>query len=1289
MGLSFSLYYNTALRVPQALSNTFWTNSLSYSLTDTQCFVDKWGDLICHSETYQRPDGSTIVFSGAPQGGPYTENGGGGLATLTYDSGSMTYTLHDEDATTKVFDSIGQLKSITDRSGVSWTISHSGGTYTVTHSSGKSFTVAYGATVNNITPVTVTDPAGNVYSLQADGNINYQSITYPGSPATTVSFKYASSASPYFLTEVDYNGTPYSYTTYDTTSTDPFYKRATSTYLADNSENNSISYAKDAAGNLQATVTNPLGHRRVMTYDGTNGTGGAYNGQLSQVNEDAVTTCGATVKSQSYDANGNVAQTVDNNGNVHMYTYASTGQLQTETEASGTSLARKTDYVWDTNNLQLNRLLSVTVEGVRHTSYTYNAQNRLASVAVTNLSGTGNTNLTLTTTYNYSLYANGMVQTMTVTNPSPNNSNVDTYQYDTAGNLTSVTDGLGHSTTYSNYDGLGEAGRVTGPNGDATDFSWDARGRLASKTTYVNGTAATWSYGYDGFGLKSSETAPDGESTTVARNSVMRVTSVTHNDKDGSSTETLGYDANGDLTSDVIARGSDVGQSRTFTYDGLGRIYQARGANGQVLTYAYDGDGNVVSVSDALGHATTYQYDALNRRTLTKDPAGDQTQMAFDAGDHLVRVTDPRGLVTSYAYDGFDHLWSQTSPDSGTTSFSYDAYGRAASKTFASGLQWTFGYDGINRVTQVATAANTHVYAYDNCANGIGRLCSASDSNGAGSVTYTYLPQGMVTNRTLNVGGTVYSLSYGYDRQGRLATLSYPDGNQATYSYTQGVVSGVSMQIGANAVTMASGISYRPFDLALSGWTANNGLTNSLSYDADVRSTGISVPGVQSLSFSYDSGNRLTQVTNGINGALTQSFGYDSASRLTSISSSVDSETFAYDAAGNRVSQTVNGGIISYSPSGTSNQMASYATGGNTIQYGYDAQGNQISQSNTSNLANLTATYQYGYFNKLASATKNGVTTSYYNDPEGYRLEKSGAATGTVYFAIDSDGTLLAENNGGIWKDYLWLNGRLLGLTQNGQAYAVHDDQLGRPEAMTDSSRNVVWRAQNLAFTRNVITSTGPTLDIGLPGQYYDIETGLWNNLNRYYDSALGRYVESDPIGLQGGDNTYGYVGNSPTNTSDPLGLCAKCYPNVGNFVSSHLKDAQTIANSLGNGVTAAEVLAVAGNETHYGQGFASFGNFFGVHGTGPAGTYYTSQNYTPVAKFPLENGFLMSGQAFIGLVGPYMQPNMGTNPLQFFTIANQHGYATGNSGYPAYMVSAGKNNGPYTLVLACMSGAQ
>ena len=71
-------------------------------------------------------------------------------------------------------------------------------------------------------------------------------------------------------------------------------------------------------------------------------------------------------------------------------------------------------------------------------------------------------------------------------------------------------------------------------------------------------------------------------------------------------------------------------------------------------------------------------------------------------------------------------------------------------------------------------------------------------------------------------------------------------------------------------------------------------------------------------------------------------------------------------------------------------------------------------------------------------------------------------------------------------------------------------------------------------------TASGRSLPYNLrfPGQYYDSETGLNQNWNRDYDPIVGRYVESDPIGLSGGNySTYGYVSAQPTMSVDPLGL--------------------------------------------------------------------------------------------------------------------------------------------------------
>ena len=161
---------------------------------------------------------------------------------------------------------------------------------------------------------------------------------------------------------------------------------------------------------------------------------------------------------------------------------------------------------------------------------------------------------------------------------------------------------------------------------------------------------------------------------------------------------------------------------------------------------------------------------------------------------------------------------------------------------------------------------------------------------------------------------------------------------------------------------------------------------------------------------------------------------------------------------------------------------------------------------------------------------------AYYVNPEGQRLRKAGSA-GTTYFAPDTSGALLAESTGSAWIDYVWLNGRLIGRVVNGQLEAIHDDQLGRPIAVTNISGTVVWSALNWPFVSSVSLSNTAPLNLGLPGQYYDSEAGLWNNGFRDYEADLGRYVESDPIGLVGGVNTYTYANGNPLSYIDPIGL--------------------------------------------------------------------------------------------------------------------------------------------------------
>jgi RHS repeat-associated protein len=109
------------------------------------------------------------------------------------------------------------------------------------------------------------------------------------------------------------------------------------------------------------------------------------------------------------------------------------------------------------------------------------------------------------------------------------------------------------------------------------------------------------------------------------------------------------------------------------------------------------------------------------------------------------------------------------------------------------------------------------------------------------------------------------------------------------------------------------------------------------------------------------------------------------------------------------------------------------------------------------------------------------------------------------------------------------------------QAYYIYADHLNTPRQVVDKNTQVVWRwDQDDPFGANApAASNGFALNLRFPGQYYDAETKLHYNYFRDYDPQTGRYVQSDPIGLAGGPNTYAYVGGNPASDIDPLGEAA------------------------------------------------------------------------------------------------------------------------------------------------------
>ena len=112
------------------------------------------------------------------------------------------------------------------------------------------------------------------------------------------------------------------------------------------------------------------------------------------------------------------------------------------------------------------------------------------------------------------------------------------------------------------------------------------------------------------------------------------------------------------------------------------------------------------------------------------------------------------------------------------------------------------------------------------------------------------------------------------------------------------------------------------------------------------------------------------------------------------------------------------------------------------------------------------------------------------------------------------------------------------------QAYYIHTDHLDSPRQITDTAGNVVWEWQNSDPFGNNPPNENPngagqfTFPLRFPGQYADKETNTYYNYFRDYDPSIGRYIESDPLGINGGLNTYTYANANPLSLIDPDGLC-------------------------------------------------------------------------------------------------------------------------------------------------------
>ena len=421
----------------------------------------------------------------------------------------------------------------------------------------------------------VTDPAGNVYkySYTADifgaGRGRLATTTLPGSPATTVTYHYEDGRHAGALTGKSLNGVRYSTFAYDGEG------RAASTEHAGGVERHTFAYAVEGnetvptpppppppggffsdeehggfcthkmctlprSGNgpstqvrptrFRVTETNPLGLKTTHLYE---------DGKKVSVTGQASASCAARYRELTYDANGFQDIVSDFTDRLTDFDHDAEGRLLKTIEAVGTPVARTTQMEWHDAS---NRLLRVTVLGDRETRYTWHANGRIASEAITNLSDNGVPGQTRTTTHRYTHHGNGLLATHEVDGPLPNDTITSTY--DATGNLLRVENGLGHVTRYAQFNGLGQPGRITSPAGAVHEYVYDARGRVVVERDFPNGAPVATRYVYGASGLLDAMHTADGNTVMYHYDAARRLIQEDRTEPDGTfSVRRISYNA--------------------------------------------------------------------------------------------------------------------------------------------------------------------------------------------------------------------------------------------------------------------------------------------------------------------------------------------------------------------------------------------------------------------------------------------------------------------------------------------------------------------------------------------------------------------------------------------------------------------------------------------------------------------------------------------------------------------------------------------------------------------------
>lgn len=1046
-----------------------------------------------------RPDGTDIAFKNLQPQIAIAVRLSRLLATDPIAPNGYLYTT--ENLSKEYYDTQGRILKTINRDGFahSYTYNAQNPKLLISVSDAFDATISFAYDAENRLAQMIT-PDGQIYrySYHPENNL-YAAVIYPDDTPANLNdnpkreYLYEDARFPDALTGIDDDGVRYANFAYDHNG------RAIMSELGGSMERVDIEYTD----NDTRLLSNALGKQTRYEFVNING-----SMLLNEIIGEASPNCAATTQRIVYDSLNRKQQTVARDGTITNYGYNTLNQLSTITEAYGTADARSTSYSYDS----LGRKISESAPNQGSTSYTLDANGRTIEIN----RGYQKTRFTYT--------AQGLLQS--VDGPRNNISDTLNYRYDTQGRLSSITDGKGNTTQITAYDSTNRPLTVIDANGISTYYSYHPRGWLASKTT----EGATTQFQYDIVGNLVQITQANGDTTHYEYNSAHQLIAI--QDAGDNRTE-YSRDLLGNITASLYrdAQGTIRYQQQRH-YDELGRLTQTSGENGQSTDYGYDLSDNPIQATDALNQSTSYQYDRLGRLKQSTDALNGLTQYQYNQAGWPTKVIDPKGHATLYYYDNDGNITSLNSPNTGNENWTYDLWGGQLTQYWGNGQYWYYTWDANNRLTYHkmggAGSADDRYYTYDDTANGnYGKNRLTRIQDGSGQTNYRYDAKGQITQLSHNIGPNLYTLSYQYDSTGRVTDIQYPGGAHLIYHYAHHRLSKIEWQNGAQTSTLADNLQYLPFG-PLSQLRYGNGLNLNRSFDQDYRLNNQTLSGLENKTYSYTLVDNLAAVQDTQSPAENISYNYDPLSRLSTAQDN-NSYQYSYDSVGNRLSETLNSSSTNYLYKTTNQQLTQI--GSTTVQH--DSYG-RITQKGS-------WTYVYNYYNHRLKEVKyqNQLKASYVYNALGQRTRKILPGNGETQYIYDLDDQLIAEANasGTLQRQYVYLDRQPLALIENGNIYYYHNDVLGTPKKISNALQQIVWQADHTPFGMATMTAASVENNLRFAGQYFDQETGLHYNYFRYYDPSTGRYVTSDPIGLNGGINTYGYAYQNPISNIDPDGL--------------------------------------------------------------------------------------------------------------------------------------------------------